>query len=100
MGMGCTEEGCEKTKEELVEKMGLSAPHAYGVLDVKEVQVNGQVMAACVSVVTATHGCECGRGTASERRSIHERGTEPQKVVKGETDMKTDSVANQRSVRI
>ena len=43
MGMGCTEEGCEKTKEEIVEKMGLSAPHAYGVLDVKEVQVNGQV---------------------------------------------------------
>ena len=54
MGMGCTEEGCEKTKEEIVEKMGLSAPHAYGVLDVKEVQVNGQVMTACVSVVTPT----------------------------------------------
>jgi len=36
MGMGCTEQGCEKTKEQILE-MGLQAPHAYGILDVREV---------------------------------------------------------------
>lgn len=43
MGMGCTEEGCEKTKKELVEEKGLQAPHAYGVLDVREALVNGKL---------------------------------------------------------
>ncbi|CAK0880032.1 unnamed protein product, partial [Prorocentrum cordatum] len=37
MGMGCTEQGCEKNKEQILEA-GLQAPHAYGILDVKEVQ--------------------------------------------------------------
>eukprot|EP00928_Gymnodinium_smaydae_P028160 TRINITY_DN21550_c0_g2_i1.p1 TRINITY_DN21550_c0_g2~~TRINITY_DN21550_c0_g2_i1.p1 ORF type:complete len:1109 (-),score=276.29 TRINITY_DN21550_c0_g2_i1:182-3118(-) len=36
MGMGCTEQGCEKSKEHILEK-GLQAPHAYGILDVREV---------------------------------------------------------------
>lgn len=43
MGMGCTEEGCEKTKNHIVEEMGLQCPHAYGVLDAREVQVNGKL---------------------------------------------------------
>jgi len=50
MGMGCTEEGCEKTKQHIVEEMGLQAPHAYGILDVREASVKGQVVrlnAAC-----------------------------------------------------
>jgi len=44
MGMGCTEEGCEKTKEHIVDEMGLQAPHAYGILDVREVVVEGQLV--------------------------------------------------------
>jgi len=42
MGMGCTEEGCEKTREHLVEEKGLACPHAYGILDAREVQVDGK----------------------------------------------------------
>merc|ERR1719193_590354 len=41
MGMALTVEGANKTKEELTE-LGLQAPHAYCVLDVKEVEVNGK----------------------------------------------------------
>jgi len=44
MGMGCTEEACEKTKEHLVEEKGLQAPHAYGILDAREVQVGGKMV--------------------------------------------------------
>lgn len=43
MGMGCSEDGCEKTKAHLVEEMGLAAPHAYGVMDAREVEVNGKL---------------------------------------------------------
>lgn len=42
MGMGCTEEGCEKTKHHIVEVMGLQAPHAYGIMDLKDAVVNGE----------------------------------------------------------
>mmetsp|Transcript_61272 Transcript_61272/g.145878 ORF Transcript_61272/g.145878 Transcript_61272/m.145878 type:complete len:1057 (+) Transcript_61272:80-3250(+) len=42
MGMGCTEEGVEKTKDEIA-AVGLQAPHAYGILDVREVMVNGKL---------------------------------------------------------
>jgi len=44
MGMGCTEEGCEKSKNHIVEEMGLQAPHAYGILDAREVEVNGKIV--------------------------------------------------------
>eukprot|EP00929_Paragymnodinium_shiwhaense_P076679 TRINITY_DN39465_c0_g1_i3.p1 TRINITY_DN39465_c0_g1~~TRINITY_DN39465_c0_g1_i3.p1 ORF type:complete len:1281 (+),score=193.91 TRINITY_DN39465_c0_g1_i3:92-3934(+) len=44
MGMGCTAEGCEKTKEHIVEEMGLQAPHAYGILDLQEAVVNGETV--------------------------------------------------------
>jgi calpain-15 len=44
MGMGCTEEACEKTKDHLVEQKGLQAPHAYGILDAREVQVDGKLV--------------------------------------------------------
>jgi len=44
MGMGCTEEGCEKTKEQLVDEKGLAAPHAYGIMDAREVQVDGKLV--------------------------------------------------------
>eukprot|EP00930_Biecheleria_cincta_P044311 TRINITY_DN30430_c0_g1_i1.p1 TRINITY_DN30430_c0_g1~~TRINITY_DN30430_c0_g1_i1.p1 ORF type:complete len:1208 (-),score=259.03 TRINITY_DN30430_c0_g1_i1:36-3659(-) len=44
MGMGCSEEGCEKTKHHIVEEMGLQAPHAYGVLDLKEVRVSSNTV--------------------------------------------------------
>eukprot|EP00929_Paragymnodinium_shiwhaense_P062238 TRINITY_DN31073_c0_g1_i1.p1 TRINITY_DN31073_c0_g1~~TRINITY_DN31073_c0_g1_i1.p1 ORF type:complete len:1064 (-),score=234.28 TRINITY_DN31073_c0_g1_i1:108-3299(-) len=43
MGMACTAEGCEKTKTYLSDQMGLQAPHAYGVLDVREVMVEGRI---------------------------------------------------------
>jgi len=43
MGMGCTEEGCEKTKTHIVDEMGLQAPHAYGILDAREIQVGGKL---------------------------------------------------------
>ncbi|CAK0865590.1 unnamed protein product, partial [Prorocentrum cordatum] len=43
MGMGCTEEGCEKTMHHIVEEMGLQAPHAYGILDVREASVGGRI---------------------------------------------------------
>lgn len=42
MGLGCTAEGCEKTKDQILEA-GLQAPHAYGVLDVREVDVGGRI---------------------------------------------------------
>merc|ERR1719253_75874 len=44
MGMGCTEEGCEKTKEHIVEEKGLACPHAYGIMDAREVQVDGKLV--------------------------------------------------------
>lgn len=44
MGMGCTEEGCEKTKHHIVEEMGLQAPHAYGIMDVREIEVDGRLL--------------------------------------------------------
>jgi len=44
MGMGCSEEGCEKSKQHIVEEMGLQAPHAYGILDVREVPVNSSTV--------------------------------------------------------
>ncbi|CAK9104988.1 unnamed protein product [Durusdinium trenchii] len=44
MGMGCTEEGCEKTKHHIVEEMGLQAPHAYGILDAQEIEVDGRLL--------------------------------------------------------
>eukprot|EP00747_Dinoflagellata_sp_TGD_P006889 gnl/TRDRNA2_/TRDRNA2_116515_c2_seq1.p1 gnl/TRDRNA2_/TRDRNA2_116515_c2~~gnl/TRDRNA2_/TRDRNA2_116515_c2_seq1.p1 ORF type:complete len:852 (-),score=157.45 gnl/TRDRNA2_/TRDRNA2_116515_c2_seq1:198-2564(-) len=45
MGMGCTEQGCEKPRTHIVEEMGLQAPHAYGVLDVREVKdKNGRLV--------------------------------------------------------
>lgn len=44
MGVGCTEEGCEKTKQYIVEEMGLQSPHAYGILDVREATVDGQIV--------------------------------------------------------
>lgn len=44
MGMGCTEEGCEKTKHHIVEEMGLQAPHAYGVMDLREAMVDGSIV--------------------------------------------------------
>eukprot|EP00928_Gymnodinium_smaydae_P082161 TRINITY_DN65562_c0_g1_i1.p1 TRINITY_DN65562_c0_g1~~TRINITY_DN65562_c0_g1_i1.p1 ORF type:complete len:1111 (+),score=151.42 TRINITY_DN65562_c0_g1_i1:22-3333(+) len=43
MGMGCTAEGCEKTKHHIVEEMGLQAPHAYGILDLREATVGGSI---------------------------------------------------------
>eukprot|EP00927_Polykrikos_kofoidii_P071203 TRINITY_DN67502_c0_g1_i1.p1 TRINITY_DN67502_c0_g1~~TRINITY_DN67502_c0_g1_i1.p1 ORF type:complete len:1108 (-),score=217.57 TRINITY_DN67502_c0_g1_i1:52-3297(-) len=42
MGMACAGEAIEKTREQ-VNGMGLQTPHAYGVLDVREVQVDGKV---------------------------------------------------------
>lgn len=42
MGMGCTEQGCEKSKDEVLEK-GLQAPHAYGILDVRELEHDGKI---------------------------------------------------------
>eukprot|EP00931_Biecheleriopsis_adriatica_P065656 TRINITY_DN40149_c0_g1_i1.p1 TRINITY_DN40149_c0_g1~~TRINITY_DN40149_c0_g1_i1.p1 ORF type:complete len:1112 (+),score=225.05 TRINITY_DN40149_c0_g1_i1:116-3451(+) len=44
LGMGCSEEGCEKSKHHIVEEMGLQAPHAYGVLDLAEVVVDGRTV--------------------------------------------------------
>jgi len=44
MGMGCTEEGCEKTKHHIVEEMGLQAPHAYGIMDLREAEVDGGIV--------------------------------------------------------
>jgi len=44
MGMGCTEEGCEKTKHHIVEEMGLQAPHAYGILEAREIEVGGKML--------------------------------------------------------
>ena len=34
MGMGCTEEGCEKTKHHIVEEMGLQAGPAVNITTV------------------------------------------------------------------
>lgn len=42
MGMGCTEEGCEKTRDQ-IEAIGLSCPHAYGVLDAREILIDGKM---------------------------------------------------------
>lgn len=42
LGLGCSEESCEKPKHHIVEEMGLQAPHAYGILDLAEVNVNGK----------------------------------------------------------
>eukprot|EP00434_Breviolum_minutum_P030706 symbB.v1.2.027155.t1/scaffold2767.1/size71155/4 len=42
LGLGCSEEACEKSKHHIVEEMGLQAPHAYGILDLAEVTVNGK----------------------------------------------------------
>mmetsp|Transcript_87438 Transcript_87438/g.199787 ORF Transcript_87438/g.199787 Transcript_87438/m.199787 type:complete len:1041 (+) Transcript_87438:1-3123(+) len=39
MGLGCVAEAVEKTRGYVVEQMGLQSPHAYGILDVKELQV-------------------------------------------------------------
>eukprot|EP00927_Polykrikos_kofoidii_P049098 TRINITY_DN43225_c0_g1_i1.p1 TRINITY_DN43225_c0_g1~~TRINITY_DN43225_c0_g1_i1.p1 ORF type:complete len:1201 (-),score=233.46 TRINITY_DN43225_c0_g1_i1:89-3592(-) len=44
MGMGCTEDGCEKSRHHIVEEMGLQAPHAYGILDLREAAVNGEIV--------------------------------------------------------
>lgn len=42
LGLGCSEEACEKSKHHIVEEMGLQAPHAYGILDLAEVVVDGK----------------------------------------------------------
>lgn len=44
LGAGCSEEGCEKSKHHIVEEMGLQAPHGYGILDAKEIEVEGKLV--------------------------------------------------------
>eukprot|EP01064_Diplonema_japonicum_P002837 TRINITY_DN11839_c1_g2_i1.p1 TRINITY_DN11839_c1_g2~~TRINITY_DN11839_c1_g2_i1.p1 ORF type:complete len:953 (+),score=319.29 TRINITY_DN11839_c1_g2_i1:72-2930(+) len=43
MGMACSAEACGSTRETFVEVLGLQTPHAYGVLQLKEITVNGKV---------------------------------------------------------
>jgi len=43
MGMGCTDEGCEKSRDQ-IEAVGLCCPHAYGVLEAREIQVDGKLV--------------------------------------------------------
>eukprot|EP00755_Sulcionema_specki_P013469 Sspe_Gene.54032::Locus_29842_Transcript_1_1_Confidence_1.000_Length_3503::g.54032::m.54032/K08582/CAPN15; calpain-15 len=44
MGLASSAEACGRTREYYVEKLGLQTPHAYGVLDVREVVHNGQLV--------------------------------------------------------
>ena len=44
MGTACSHEACGSTREHFVEKLGLQTPHAYSVLQVKQIVHQGKVV--------------------------------------------------------